>query len=100
MAPTKTKPKREAAYGEPPAPTAWKDKKVTIEYEARAKAAIRAALAESGLSYEQLAARLRKKGIEISDKGVENKIARGSFSAAFLIQCLDAVGVKSLDLPG
>jgi ribosome-binding protein aMBF1 (putative translation factor) len=100
MAPTKTKPKREAAYGEPPAPEAWKDKKITVEYEAKVKALVRSAMADAGLSYAQLAGKLRKKGIEISDKGLENKIARGSFSAPFLLQCLDALGVRSVDLPG
>jgi hypothetical protein len=97
MAPVKSKPKREAAYGEPPIPTARKGAKDAL-YEARAKAALRKAMDEKGVSYDELAAKLRKKGVEISDGGLENKIARGTFTAAFLIQCLDALGVKRIDV--
>jgi hypothetical protein len=95
MAPTKAKPKREAAYGEPPVPTARKGAKDAI-YEARAKAALRRAMNDNGIGYDELAAKLRKKGVEISDGGLENKIARGTFTAAFLIQCLDALDVQSI----
>lgn len=95
MAPAKTKPKREAAYGEPPVPTARKTAK-DAAYERRAKEALRKAMDDKGVSYDELAAKLRKKGVEISDGGLENKIARGTFTAAFLIQCLDALGVKSI----
>lgn len=97
MAPVKTKPKREAAYGEPPVPTARKGAKDAI-YEGRAKAALRRVMDEQGVSYDELAAKLRKKGVEISDGGLENKIARGTFTAAFLIQCLDALGAKAIQL--
>ena len=97
MAPAKTKPKREAAYGEPPIPTVRKGAKDAL-YEGRAKKALRAAMDAQGVSYDELAAKLRKKGIEISDGGLENKIARGTFSAAFMIQCMDALGAKRIDL--
>lgn len=97
MAPAKTKArKREAAFGEPPIPTVRKDEKTAL-YEERAKAALRRILTERKVSYDELAAKLRRKGIEISDGGLENKIARGTFSTAFLIQCLDALGVERVD---
>ena len=97
MAPVKSKPKREAAYGEPPVPTPRKGAKDAI-YEARAKKALRDAMDAQGVSYDELAAKLRKRGVEISDGGLENKIARGTFTAAFLIQCLDALGAQSLSI--
>jgi hypothetical protein len=97
MAPVKSKSKREAAYGEPPVPTARKGAKDAI-YEARAKAALRKAMDDKGIGYDELAAKLRKKGVEISDGGLENKIARGTFTAAFLIQCLDALGAKTVQI--
>lgn len=97
MAPVKTKPKprREAAYGEPPVPTVRKGANDAI-YERRAKDALRKAM--DSTSYEDLAAKLRRKRVDISDKGLENKIARGTFTAAFLFQCLDALGVKRIDV--
>ncbi|MFN4185161.1 MAG: DUF6471 domain-containing protein [Hyphomonas sp.] len=37
-------------------------------------------------------------GIEVSARGLENKISRGGFSAAFLLQCSEALKVNRLDL--
>ena len=76
MAPTKTKPKREAAHGEPPIPTARKGAKDAL-YERRAKTALRKAMDDKGIGYEELAAKLRKKGVEISDGGLENGGGQG-----------------------
>jgi hypothetical protein len=45
-----------------------------------------------------LAERLTAIGIRESPKNVNNKIARGSFSAVFFLQCLEAIGVKNLSL--
>jgi hypothetical protein len=94
------KAKRPAAYSEPPVLEGWKDKKITAVHEDKAKRALRRALADEGVSYPQLAAKLRRMGIEISDGGLENKISRGSFTAGFLFQCLGALGVKSVDIEG
>jgi hypothetical protein len=51
-----------------------------------------------GVSYENLAERLA--AIEINDTAVNlrNKVARGRFSATFLVQCLMAMGCKSMRL--
>ena len=82
----------------PPVPTVRKSV-ADAAYEARAKAALRAILADGNISYEALAAKLRKRGMDISDGGLENKIARGTFSTAFLIQCLDALGIDQIAIP-
>ena len=34
----------------------------------------------------------------IAERNVRNKLSRGAFTAAYLIQCLEAVGVKELRL--
>lgn len=75
----------------PPLKTAKKQLAVNVEYEEKAKDMIRAALHEAGQDYEALAARLNAMGIEISARGLENKISRGGFSAAFMLQCMEAV---------
>ena len=51
-----------------------------------------------GVSYGELAAKLRKKGVEINDGGLENRKARGTVTATFLIQSLDASGVKGIQV--
>jgi hypothetical protein len=72
----------------------WKDKAVTQEYEGRAKRAVREAMKAAGVTYPELGARLRRLGVEITDAALENKISRGGFSAAFYLQCLDALGAS------
>lgn len=86
--PVKTPPKRPL----PPTPEARKALPINAEYEDKAKELLRSRLRESGHDYESLAAKLNAMGIEISARGLENKISRGGFSAAFLLQCCDALG--------
>lgn len=85
----------------PPIPTARKDAPVNKEFETRAKTFLRDAMRQQDVSVEQLTERLAAIGVEMSAGGVANKISRGGFSASFLFQCLDALGVdvatKTLD---
>ncbi|MGD0865947.1 MAG: DUF6471 domain-containing protein [Rhizomicrobium sp.] len=48
------------------------------------------------MTYAQLAEKLGEIGISETDVNIRNKIARGGFTAVFLIQCLEAIGVKEL----
>ena len=48
-----------------------------------------------GMSYAMLATKLSRLGIKETERNLSNKISRGGFSAAFLIQCLDAIGCTS-----
>jgi len=77
----------------PPEPKAWKDKPVNSEYEDKAKALLREHLDKTGNDYASLAEKLNAMGIEITARGLENKISRGGFSAAFYLQCKDAMRV-------
>ena len=79
----------------PPEPRAWKDKPINAEYEDRAKALLREYLEKTGNDYASLTDKLNSMGIEITSRGLENKISRGSFSAAFLLQCMDALQASS-----
>lgn len=75
----------------PPVNTVRKTLPVNQEYEDRAKACIRKAMREHGVTVEELAQRLSCLGIEITRGALANKISRGGFSAAFLLQCLDVL---------
>lgn len=59
---------------------------------------LRAELARRNLSYADLAERLKDVGVNISEAAIKNKIGRGTFSAVFFLQCLDAIGCKTLHL--
>ncbi len=89
---TKPKPKRPL----PPMPEARKALPINSEYEEKAKTFLRSMLTDSGNDYEALAQKLNAMGIEISARGLENKISRGGFSAAFLLQCAEALKYEAL----
>ena len=60
---------------------------------------LRTEMARTGISYAELAQRLQQIGILDNERNLRNKVARGNFSAVFLIQCLMVMGVEQLSLP-
>jgi len=75
-----------------------KDNPVNVEYETRAKNLLKAELKRKGVTYAQLAEKLAEIGIHENERNLNNKISRGGFTAAFLFQCLDAIGTRDLRL--
>lgn len=68
------------------------------QYQAKAKGLLRAEMARRNLSYEDLAEKLKSIGIEETPKNLSNKIGRGSFTAGFFLQCLEAMECTILRL--
>ncbi len=63
-----------------------------------AKNLLKAELKRKGVTYAQLAEKLAAMDIHETERNLNNKISRGGFSAAFLLQCLEAVGARNLAL--
>ncbi|MDP3740161.1 MAG: DUF6471 domain-containing protein [Hyphomonadaceae bacterium] len=74
---------------------AAKKKQPEVDYSEVAKNVLKAELRRRGVTYADLAAKL---GNGENDKNLNNKIARGGFSAAFLMQCLDVIGAKAIQI--
>ena len=72
--------------------------KTTADWKTQAKQLIRAELKRRNLSYADLAVRMDSIGLKVNDRTIANKIATGSFSAVFFLQCMEAIGVKNLPL--
>lgn len=70
----------------------------TKEWEDRVKAMLKAELKRKGVTYAQLVGKLADIGVMDSEPNIRNKLARGKFTAVFLIQCLEAIGSTSLRL--
>lgn len=70
----------------------------TDTYEGRIAAILKGEIKRAGHTYASLAEKLNEMGIDEKEANVRNKIGRGKFSAAFLVQCLDAIGVSDLRL--
>ena len=68
------------------------------EYQSRVAGLLKAELKRAGVTYGQLAEKLGEMGIQENALNIGNKLSRGKFSAVFLVQCLDAIGVSHLRL--
>jgi len=64
----------------------------------RAKRLLKSELVKRGISNAQLSILLRQYGIEETKSSIDSKISRGTFSAAFLLQSLTAIGCNEIDL--
>ena len=62
------------------------------EWEAMAANLLKAELKRKGVTYAQLVEKLAAIGINEKEVNVANKLSRGKFSAAFMLQCLSAIG--------
>jgi hypothetical protein len=53
---------------------------------------------QQGITYAGLAEKLATFGVTENERNLNNKIRRGGFTAAFLLQCLEAIAASSLRL--
>ena len=67
-------------------------------WEAKVKGLLKGELKRRNVSYGQLVTKLAEIGVVDSEPNIRNKLSRGKFTAVFLIQCLEAIGVQSLRL--
>lgn len=70
----------------------------TRDWQAQVKGLLKAELKRRNLSYADLAEKLKAVGVKDSERNISNKIARGSFTAVFLVQCLEAIGARTIHL--
>jgi Domain of unknown function (DUF6471) len=67
-------------------------------WEAKVKGLLKAELKRRGVTYAGLVEKLAAVGVKETEPNVRNKLARGKFTAVFLIQCLEAIGAQRLSL--
>jgi hypothetical protein len=77
---------------------AFKTNPVTADYEEKTKNLLKGELKRRGVTYAQLVEKLATIGVHETERNLANKISRGGFTGAFLIQCLEAIGCQSLRL--
>lgn len=61
------------------------------DWTTQAKNTLRAELTRKGVTVRELARRLDQ-----DERVLANKISRGKFTAAFMLECLDAIGVNEV----
>lgn len=67
-------------------------------WEEKAANLLKSQLKLKGVTYSQLVELLAEIGVNEKEANIRNKLSRGKFSAAFLLQCLTAIGSSGLSL--
>lgn len=68
------------------------------DWEAKVQGLLKSELKKRGVTYAQLVEKLAAVGVSETEPNIRNKLARGKFTAAFMIQCLAAIGAHTLRL--
>lgn len=68
------------------------------DWQERSSNLLKAELKRRGVSYKQLVEQLEAIGVHDTEAGIKNKLSRGGFTAAFMLQCLEAIGAKEVRL--
>ena len=68
------------------------------DWQRHVKGILKAELKRRHVSYRDLAEKLAVHGIKESERNLANKIARGSFTAVFFVQCLTVIGCSTVHI--
>jgi hypothetical protein len=68
------------------------------DWNAEAANLLKSELKKRGVTYSQLVANLAAIGVDEKEVNVRNKLSRGSFTAAYFLQCLTAIGATTVHL--
>jgi len=68
------------------------------QWEDQVKGMLKGELKRRGVTYAELVGKLADIGVHDSEPNIRNKISRGKFTAVFLVQCLQAIGSRNLNL--
>ncbi|TPG38562.1 hypothetical protein EAH89_29375 [Roseomonas nepalensis] len=68
------------------------------EWQAKAKGLLKAELKRRNVTYAGLVEKLAAIGVQETEPNIRNKIARGGFTAVFLLQVMAAIGAKKIRL--
>lgn len=71
------------------------DEKIWSQSREWARKIIQREMLELDLTYGDLAKLLNEAGIEENERNLRNKVARGEFSASFLLMCMKAMGART-----
>ena len=74
------------------------EKTEKTDWEAKVQGLLKSELKKRGVTYAQLVEKLAAVGVSETEPNIRNKLARGKFTAVFLVQCLEAIGCQSLRL--
>ncbi len=68
------------------------------EWAIRASRFVKAELKRAGISYKELAERMKPHGFEETEASITSKLSRGSFAATFFLAVLAALELEGMTL--
>jgi len=68
------------------------------QWETKVANLLKAELKRKGVTYAQLVDKLAEIGINEKEANIKNKLSRGKFSAAFMMQCLESIDTFKIEL--
>jgi len=68
------------------------------DWNAQARTILKAELVRKGIGYKRLAELLAEIGVEETPSAITNKMSRGTFSFAFFLQCMRAIGRAHVEI--
>ena len=68
----------------------------TRDWQAQVKGILKGELKRRNLSYADLAEALATIGVKDNERNISNKISRGTFTAVFFVQCMEAIGCHTV----
>ena len=71
---------------------------MSTDWKERVKGILKAELKRRNLSYADLASKLEAIEVKDSERNLSNKIGRGRFTAVFFVQCMEAIGCRTIRL--
>jgi hypothetical protein len=71
---------------------------VAVDWAQAGARLLKAEIAREGVTLAQLARRLNALGLEETEASVKNKLYRGTFSLAFFMQCMAALGRSAVEI--
>lgn len=74
----------------------------SLDYDERAhrwvRNFVRSEMVKREVTYAQLSKLLELVGLHLDERNLRNKVTRGTFSGAFFVQCLAAMGCKTITI--
>lgn len=68
------------------------------EWADRARRFLKAEMKRADVTYEEMAQRLKKHGLEETEASITSKLSRGTFAATFFLACLAALELEGVKL--
>jgi hypothetical protein len=72
--------------------------KTEADWTHQTKGLLKAELKRRNVGYQALSESLRAMGVNETPENIANKISRGKFTAIFFLQCMEAIGTKTIHL--